>query len=375
MGFTFPKVKQSRIERWKTPQYTRKGMLLFTLFFGFFGLHHFYMRSPQTGLLLFLTNLFTFGYGYFFDIVQLYTLKEEDLNQYGLSLPWGPAGIAQGMWKLPDEKENPDAKGPPDPLYFLGYVLFLPFLAPLAQVIAGDLGNTGAYILTFFAMFIFGLGILIYIFQVGNELGRLFLYPEELFDKGIQRTFPYTTFASWGLGLDKEGHAPNLTGKEEGDECENVLLRILKMGITIALPILRNVVPAPLLEGLEEAVQTGKKVVETGKVVAETVIKQGPAVVALAQGIDGPAQMALHSAKGKITSELGQLAPLPSGPLPPSPSSLSQQQGGGTTTWKDKAIMGSLAALTAGGFLLTAGRSTLNVLQNAYAPGPSDSPP
>ena len=75
--------------------------------FGALGLHHYMLRSPQTGMIFFLTNILLCGYPWFYDLVQLSTYGEsfEDLNEFGVGHPWGPLGIAQGMWRAPDEKE------------------------------------------------------------------------------------------------------------------------------------------------------------------------------------------------------------------------------------------------------------------------------
>jgi hypothetical protein len=120
MVWEFPAVSQSRKEFWGEPQYTRFGMWLFTLFFGFFGLHHLMLRSPQTALMCCLVNIFTFGYWYFYDLIQLSSkeyggLGDDGLNAYGLGSPWGPLGIAQGMWIQPPSLPKPPPGQPQQP--------------------------------------------------------------------------------------------------------------------------------------------------------------------------------------------------------------------------------------------------------------------
>lgn len=98
----FPAVSQSRLPFWNQPQYTQSGMFIFTILFGIFGLHHLLLRSPQTMLLFLIGNFFTLGYWWFYDIIQLSPYggnTTETLNTYGLDHPWGPLGLAQGMWK------------------------------------------------------------------------------------------------------------------------------------------------------------------------------------------------------------------------------------------------------------------------------------
>ena len=65
------------------------------------------LRSPQTGMIFFLTNILLCGYPWFYDLIQLssYGEKFEELNEFGLGHPWGALGLAQGMWREPDDPE------------------------------------------------------------------------------------------------------------------------------------------------------------------------------------------------------------------------------------------------------------------------------
>ena len=93
-------VAGSHVAVWGEPQYSKFGMLLFTLVFGYFGLHHFMLRSPLTGILCYIVNLYTGGYWYLFDMLQLYETTVDDLNKYGLGSPFlCQFGIAVGMWE------------------------------------------------------------------------------------------------------------------------------------------------------------------------------------------------------------------------------------------------------------------------------------
>uniref|UniRef100_A0A6C0L7E1 TM2 domain-containing protein n=1 Tax=viral metagenome TaxID=1070528 RepID=A0A6C0L7E1_9ZZZZ len=93
-------VAGSHVAVWGEPQYSKFGMLLFTLVFGYFGLHHFMLRSPLTGILCYIVNMYTGGYWYLFDLLQLYETSVDDLNEYGLGSPFlCQFGIAVGMWE------------------------------------------------------------------------------------------------------------------------------------------------------------------------------------------------------------------------------------------------------------------------------------
>ena len=108
MVWEFPAVSHTRYDFWKAKQYTQSGMWWFTLVFGALGLHHYMLRSPQTGMIFFLTNILLCGYPWFYDLIQLSSYGEsmEELNEFGLGHPWGPLGMAQGMWRRGDEKEE-----------------------------------------------------------------------------------------------------------------------------------------------------------------------------------------------------------------------------------------------------------------------------
>jgi hypothetical protein len=241
MVWEFPAVSQTRIEFWRKPQFTQSGMWWFTLFFGFFGIHHLYLRSPQTAVLFFILNFLTLGYLWAYDLVQLSSFGEfsgpsglEALNKHGLSYPFGPLGLAQGMWKEPESllpngllpqrggaiaeseinkeaKEEEDKYGPPpQPIYFLLYTLTI-MISPLAKAIAGDYNNSFSSImnLTFVP-----LGFYFYIVGLVYDIFIIFTYPAHLFVEGAKRGIPFT----W-MGFDPKGHSPNITGKSEIDPC------------------------------------------------------------------------------------------------------------------------------------------------------------
>ena len=107
MVWEFPAVSQSRVEFWKQPQFTKSGMWWFTLAFGFFGLHHLYLRSPQTALIFCIANFVTLGFPWLYDLIQLSSVESLDsLNKHGLNYHFGALGIAQGMWKEPQSFMN-----------------------------------------------------------------------------------------------------------------------------------------------------------------------------------------------------------------------------------------------------------------------------
>lgn len=113
---TFPVTGHTRIGFWGIEQYTQSGMWWFTLVFGLLGLHHLLFRSPHTWILFLIFNTLTFGYWWLFDLIQLSEGGGIDLNTYGLETPWGPAGIAQGMFKNYTFKPYVNAPPAPGPI-------------------------------------------------------------------------------------------------------------------------------------------------------------------------------------------------------------------------------------------------------------------
>ena len=78
--------------------------------FGFFGLHHFLLRSPQTGLIFLIANIISLGYLWFYDLIQLSSedkggVSDDSLDKHGLSWGFGALGLAKGMWIPGNENE------------------------------------------------------------------------------------------------------------------------------------------------------------------------------------------------------------------------------------------------------------------------------
>ena len=258
MVWEFPAVSQTRIEFWRKPQFTQSGMWWFTLFLGFFGAHHLYLRSPQTAILFFILNFLTMGYLWAYDLVQLSSFGEfsgpnalEALNKHGLSYAFGPLGLAQGMWKEPEillpngllpqrgggieesdvNKEVTEEErqyGPtPEPIYFFLYFLTV-LISPLAKAIAGDYNNSFTSILNLTLM---PFGFYFYIICLVYDIIILMAYPAHLCVEGCTRGIPYT----W-MWFDRKGHSPNITGKSEIDPCppqESFITAIMRWIIPI----------------------------------------------------------------------------------------------------------------------------------------------
>jgi hypothetical protein len=286
MVWEFPAVSQSRKEFWAKPQYTKSGMWWFTLVFGFFGLHHFLLRSPQTGLIFLLANIISLGYLWFYDLIQLSGeekggVSQESLDKHGLSWGFGALGLAKGMWvsgnaEQTEAEAGAEADAPPNPFYFLAYALLIP-IAPLAQLIAGDTYNSVSRFLDLTIIpggFLFYLGAMIYDYII------MFLYPGDLFVFGSKRFFPFTF-----LGMDPDNHSPNITAKVDYAPCppDNMFLSMLKIIIALAKQV-------PFISSAATSIETA---LATAQVVKTRVIDQGLAKVQ--QGV-------------RVATQVGQLA-------------------------------------------------------------------
>ena len=388
MVWEFPAVSQSRKEFWAKPQYTKSGMWWFTLVFGFFGLHHFLLRSPQTGLIFLIANIISLGYLWFYDLIQLSGedkggVSDGSLDKHGLSWGFGALGLAKGMWVSGEAEAAAaaaaaEADAPPNPFYFLAYALLIP-IAPLAQLIAGDKYNSVSRFLDLTIIpggFLFYLGAMIYDYII------MFLYPGDLFVFGSKRFFPFTF-----LGMDPDNHSPNITAKIEYAPCppDNIFITLIK----IMIPLAKQV---PFVSSAAIAIETA---LATAQVVKTRVIDQGMAKVQqgvrvaqqvgqLATGITGAAASA-----GVAASRLVASPPIISAPLLPTspPSSLAASPaqgaqrppvrgtmvGGAIKSYNslEYLTLGSLAALIGGGLLVGINRG----LQNYTYTGKDDSPP
>jgi len=397
MVWEFPAVSQSRIEFWGTPQFTQSGMWWFTLIFGFFGLHHLYLRSPQTALIFFIVNCITFGYPWFYDLIQLsksggYTL--ETLNKHGLAHPFGALGLAQGMWKeskfgffssasSASSASSPSAESlapvaaaasqaaaaaaqtaataahltiqsggaaddAPNPTWFLLYAILLP-IAPLAQLIAGDNYNS---ISRFLDLTIIPLGFLFYICALFYDYFVLLLYPADLFVAGSKRFFPFTQ-----LGMHPDGHSERLTGLSEITPCPPD--GFITTFVRIILPFLSYFFP-----GLGATV-TGA--LDTVKQVKTTVVDTTADAVQTAQVISSIAKPPGLGSLAPMPLPLPQMPQIPQVPIPQVPRVMV---GGGrdkslTFNTLDYVALGSLGAVIGGGFLLS-----LNRTKNDSPPNP-----
>jgi hypothetical protein len=184
-------------------------MMLTLLPTGFIGLDHLLLHSPQTALQKAIVNVFTLGFWYFYDIIQVFTDRSY-VDTYGLSRPIvGPTGLGFKSFTgvvPPDQQSVPDLppadSGRFSSLFLALYLLliFVPFGIP--NFIVGD--TSGGVVKFIFTILFFGLLLPFVILSSVYELFVTLSKPADVYEKGVHMTLPF----SWII--NPERFAPNL---------------------------------------------------------------------------------------------------------------------------------------------------------------------
>ena len=173
---------------------------------GFFGLDHLLFRSPSTALAKGLTNLFTFGLWYMYDIVQVFSDKTF-IKDYGLSKPFsGPAGLGLDYFRGITGKNDtlgPSKTGFLSILFFVLYLFssLIPF--GISNFVAGDTeGGIAKFLLSFG---LWGILWIPFLFIAGFfEVFRNVTETEKIFTEGALRPTPINFL------LNPTGYSPNI---------------------------------------------------------------------------------------------------------------------------------------------------------------------
>jgi TM2 domain-containing membrane protein YozV len=171
---------------WGGPWYSYWMLMVATIFFGFFGVDHFLLKSPMTGALKFLVNILGFGIWYFYDMIQILGDKET-VKQHGLTIPLvGAAGIGAGAC-VDDQPGETQGKSPLRLLAYL-FLVLMPF--GMDSLVGGDSkGAAAKFITTVFPLF-WPVAMLWGVVSIG----RAFFMPRTLFTEGLVRPFPVSWF-------------------------------------------------------------------------------------------------------------------------------------------------------------------------------------
>lgn len=315
---------------WGGPYYSYWMLIVASIFFGFFGLDHFLLRSPLTGVAKFLVNIFGLGLWYFYDLLQILGEKET-VMEHGLTAPLvGSLGIGAGMFM----DSQPDAKPSRSPWRYLLYLalVWLPF--GLDSLVAGDANGAMVKFATNLLFFITWPVILV---SMGTAIYRAYGDPKGLFNEGVDRSFPFNWF------MDPKG--PSVLGPVDisGGKHEQGFIGAL---LGVAAPIIQSTVGtvfptvAPAVEAVATTVKVGantaRGVIEAASEPVLTTVKTGSALVqqvpdAVAQVSKVATNITGQLQKFTDPAELAKRA-LPGLPVLPTPNSLAGSLGAAAGT-------------------------------------------
>ena len=200
----------TQVKYWKKPNLSYSILKLLTIFLGFFGIDHLYMRSPLTALLKFIVNICTFGFVWFHDMITVFT-EEKLVKKYGMYTPvFTTAGIGAGMF--PEDDSQIDGKH--SPWMFVGYSLLTFIAFGFNNFLVGDtIGGAFKFICTIIPLFWFimiplylhNIYVLLFdtesIFSAGiPTMGGRIVY-ESLSPDGVQPTASYGFFISLTISV------------------------------------------------------------------------------------------------------------------------------------------------------------------------------
>lgn len=362
---------------WGGSWYPYWTLIAFTIFGGFFGLDHIWLRSPVTGILKLIVNILGLGIWWFYDMIQILGEKESVMKN-GLSAPFvGPLGIGAGMF-TDDHPGQPLAKAPYKFLAYL-FLLWMPF--GFDFFIAGD---TSGAMAKFVCTIVFFLWPIAFIWGMINA-GRALFMPKTLFTNGTLRMFPVSWFmdptgpsvlgpVDIGMSLEEERCKSRRSGGVLGFVGDTVG--------AVAAPIVGAVLPGvqpavAAVTGATQAVAAG--VTESAGAISsgvKTVVDS--AVVPAAQVVSSSAQLATQvpGAVGSLPAVGSQVAQGIGAMTSAEGLKKLAQKGGGSDS--DMTTLGLLLLFTVllgGGTFMAVRRMDLNSSWNTKQKDASDSPP
>jgi hypothetical protein len=98
---------ETQIDFWKMSNLSYSALKYMSLLGGFFGIDHIYLRSPLTGFLKLIVNIFTFAIffiplWYIYDLTQIF-MDETKVKLFGLSKPFSFSNYGLGAGMFEDE--------------------------------------------------------------------------------------------------------------------------------------------------------------------------------------------------------------------------------------------------------------------------------
>jgi len=337
---------------WRGPWYPYWSLIIISIFGGLFGLDHFWLRSPLTGVLKMIVNIFGLGIWYFYDLLQILGEKESVMKN-GLTAPiFGPLGIGAGMF-VDNNQGKPLAKSP---YRFLAYLILLWLPFGFDFYIAGDSnGAMAKFICTIVPIF----WPIAFIWGFVNIVKALFT-PKSVFTEGTYRMFPVNWFTdASGPSVLGPVDIPAGSGVCGTGGITGVISSVAGSAVGVIAPGLIPAVGA--ITGATEAVadgitETATASANAAKEVINSAIKPAINVASTASSVavEIPAAVqGLHGVGSEITSKLGAVT------SNEGLKALAKQSGGGSD-FSSLALLLFFTIILGGGTFMAVRRMNLN---------------
>ena len=345
---------------WGGPWYGYTSLTVISILGGFFGLDHLWLRSPLSGFLKFIVNVFTLGLWYFYDLLQIFGEKDFVMKN-GLSAPFvGPLGIGAGMFI----DSNPSANVAKAPYLFLLYMFLLWMPFGLDLYMAGDTQGALVKAICTIGIFPFVFPFIFAVLWGFVNIGRSVFTPKALFTTG--------TYHMWPTSLFIGENGPSVLGPVDvngvDDKCPQPAGGILGSFLGPFLPIVAGLIPG--LVPAASAVTTAVKVAANSASAAVATTEKGYETIV--DSIVSPAAKMVGTGAALATT----MATMPQLPMKGGSGSGSGSGGSGSGSSSSIALLGLFTVIIGGGALMAAKRMNLNeLLFNKQRKDADDRPP
>lgn len=120
------------LKRWQIQNLDYNIYSIFVCFLGWFGVDYWYLGAPLTGLLKMFVNMFTFGYWWFYDILNV-IFNRPTVELFGPTIPfYGSTGCAAGRFRQPNSNEDPERLA--KHLNYIIYGVVLGFIGIIGEI-------------------------------------------------------------------------------------------------------------------------------------------------------------------------------------------------------------------------------------------------
>lgn len=370
MGKLTESFQYTQREYWGGSWYPYWTLMVITVLGGLFGLDHFWLRSPVSGVAKVFVNLFTFGLWYVYDIVQIFKDKEL-VMKHGLSAPIvGPLGIGAGVFK----DTNPDGISAKSPFRWFLYLILTMLPFGFDFFIAGDTNGAFARFLTSFIWFLWPIG---FVWGILSTARAIFM-PQSLWDNGTYRMFPFNFFMST--------YGPSTLGPKDvpdrADACDPGGASGFWRSMIGFLPPFLQTAVATFFPGVVTAVEgvaaATTAVAGTAKIAANSAGQVISAATGTAVPVISAVSTVAKELPGAVTA-VGRAGDIAGQELQKlsNPATLQKMVGGGSSSsaFEDTAVFALLVAVIGGGAYLGYSRYMQKKASSRNDKSSDDTPP